>query len=195
MVDIETSIPKLDERIKGRQGYGLIQVVTGDGKGKTTSAIGTVVRTLGAGKRAAFIYFDKGGEHYMERRVFDQLKVAWWAFGRDRIDPTTGRFDFSVTEEDREFGRQGLAKARELFGTGIYDLIVLDEVNSSTSLGFVDEAEVLALLDAKPDNLELILTGRNAPESFKEKAHLVSEVTLRKHYFYSGVKAREGLDF
>ncbi len=195
MIETITTPPKLDERIKGREGYGLIQVVTGDGKGKTTSAIGTVVRTLGAGKKAAFIYFDKGGEHYMERRVFDQLKVAWWAFGRDRIDPKTGQFDFSVTEEDREFGRQGLAKARELFGTGIYDLIVLDEVNSSTSLGFVDEAEVLALLDAKPDNLELILTGRNAPESFKEKAHLVSEVTLRKHYFYSGVKAREGLDF
>ena len=82
-----------------------------------------------------------------------------------------------------------------MFAVGDYDLIVLDEINSSTALGFVDEVEVLALLDAKSDNLELILTGRNAPESFKEKAHLVSEVTLRKHYFYSGVKAREGLDF
>lgn len=196
---------KLDERIKGRQGYGLIQVVTGDGKGKTTSAIGSIVRTIGAGKKAAMIYFDKGGEHYMERKVFDQLKVVdherglgrveWWAFGRDRIDPVTGRFDFSVTEEDRELGRAGLAKVIELIELDTYDLLVLDEINSSCALGFVNEQDILDLLEKKPDRLELILTGRNAPESFKEKAHLVSEVCLRKHYFYSGVKAREGLDF
>ncbi len=189
-----TTPPKLDERIKGREGYGLIQVVTGDGKGKTTSAIGSVIRTLGAGKKPAWIYFDKGGEHYMERTVFDRLGVEWWAFGRDRIDPVSGRFDFSITDEDREFGRAGLEKARALFLED-YDLIVLDEVNSSTALGFVDEGDVLQLLNEKPDKLELILTGRNAPGSFKEQAHLVSEVVLRKHYFYSGVKAREGLDF
>lgn len=197
--------PELDERIKGRQGYGLIQVVTGDGKGKTTSAIGSVVRTIGAGKRAAMIYFDKGGEHYMERKVFDALaaagherglgRVEWFAFGRDRIDPQTGRFDFSVTDEDRAFGAAALAKARELFQSDRCDLLVLDEVNSSCALGFVDEREVLDLLEEKPERLELILTGRNAPESFKEKAHLVSEVVLRKHYFYSGVKARKGLDY
>lgn len=187
--------PILDERIKGRQGYGLIQVVTGDGKGKTTSAIGQVVRTIGAGKRAAFLYFDKGGEHYMERKIFDQLGVDWFAFGRDRIDPVSGRFDFSITDEDRAFGRFGLFKALEIMTSDEYDLLVLDEVNSSCALGFLDEASVLALLDKKPDRLELILTGRNAPESFKQKAHLVTEVKLIKHYFYSGVKAREGLDY
>ena len=187
--------PVLDERVKGHEGYGLIQVVTGDGKGKTTSAIGSVIRTIGAGKKAAFIYFDKGGEHYMERKVFDKLGVEWHAFGRDRIDPKTGRFDFSITEQDRELGRAGLVKAREIIQSDLYDLLVLDEINSSCSLGFVDEAEVLALLEEKPDRLEMILTGRNAPESFKVKAHLVSEVVLRKHYFYSGVKAREGIDY
>lgn len=197
--------PELDERIKGRQGYGLIQVVTGDGKGKTTSAIGSIIRTIGAGKKAAMIYFDKGGEHYMERKVFDRLavedherglgRVEWFAFGRDRIDPVTGRFDFSITDEDRELGRQGLAKALALAQSDLYDLLVLDEVNSSCALGFLDEQAVLDLLEKKPARLEMILTGRNAPESFKEQAHLVSEVCLRKHYFYSGVKAREGLDF
>ncbi len=195
MENTVSGAPELDERIKGRQGYGLIQVVTGDGKGKTTSAIGSCVRTVGAGKRAAFLYFDKGGEHYMERSVFDQIGVDWFAFGRDRIDPVSGRFDFSVTDVDRKLGAEGITKARELFANNVYDLIVLDEVNSSTALGFLDEAEVLKLLDQKPDKLELILTGRNAPESFKTKAHLVSEVVLHKHYFYSGVKAREGIDF
>ena len=196
--------PVLDERIKGRQGYGLIQVVTGDGKGKTTSAIGQCVRTVGAGKRVAIIFFDKGGEHYMERKVFDAFavedherglgRVEWWAFGRDRVD-ASGRFDFSITDEDKEFGRQGLAKALELVQSDRFDLLVLDEVNSSTALGFLDEQAVLDLLEKKSEKLELILTGRNAPESFKQKAHLVSEVILRKHYFYSGVGAREGLDF
>jgi len=187
--------PILDERVKGHKGYGLIQVVTGDGKGKTTSAIGSVIRTIGAGKRAVFLYFDKGGEHYMERKVFDTLGVPWFAFGRDRINPVSGRFDFSITDEDRELGRQGLIKALELIQSDLYDLLVLDEVNSSCALGFLEEQAVLDLLEKKSDKLEIILTGRNAPESFKQKAHLVSEVVLRKHYFYSGVGAREGLDF
>ncbi|MEK9130627.1 MAG: cob(I)yrinic acid a,c-diamide adenosyltransferase, partial [Patescibacteria group bacterium] len=121
-------------------------------------------------------------------------RVEWWAFGRDRVD-ASGRFDFSITDEDKEFGRQGLAKALELVQSDRFDLLVLDEVNSSTALGFLDEQAVLDLLEKKSEKLELILTGRNAPESFKQKAHLVSEVILRKHYFYSGVGAREGLDF
>lgn len=190
-----TDQPILDERIKGHKGYGLIQVFTGNGKGKTTAAIGQCVRTVGAGRRVAIIFFDKGGEHYSERKMLERLGIEWHAFGRDRIDPVSGRFDFSVTEEDRELGRQGLAKALELTKSDLYDLLVLDEVNSSCALGFVDEAAVLALLEEKSEKLEIILTGRNAPESFKQKAHMVSEVVLRKHYFYSGVKAREGLDF
>jgi cob(I)alamin adenosyltransferase len=185
----------LDERIKGRRGYGLVQVFAGNGKGKTTAAIGSAVRTVGAGKRAAFVYFDKGGSHYTERAVLDRLGADWFAFGRDRIDPVSGRFDFSVTDEDRRLGAAAIAKARELFASDAYDLLVLDEVNSSCSLGFVDEAAVLALVAEKPDRLELILTGRNPPSSFLDAAHLVTDMTLRKHYFYSGVPAREGLDY
>jgi len=187
--------PKLDERIKGHKGYGLIQVVTGDGKGKTTSALGQAMRTSGAGKRAAIIFFDKGGDHYSERSELEKLDIDWFAYGRDRIDPKTGAFDFSVTDEDKRLGSEGLEKVRELMLAGAHDLIVLDEINSSTDLGFCSEVEVLKLMDAKPETLELVLTGRNAPTSFKEKAHLVTEVKLVKHYFYSGVKAREGLDF
>lgn len=187
--------PILDERIKGRAGYGLVQVFTGDGKGKTTAAIGQCVRTVGAGKKAAILFFDKGGTHYSERNVLEKIGVEWHAFGRDRIDPVSGRFDFSVTEEDRELGRQGLAKAFELIQSDLFDLLVLDEVNSSTALGFLDEQAVLNLLEKKSDKLEIILTGRNAPQSFLNAAHLVTEMKLIKHYFYSGVKAREGLDF
>lgn len=193
--DHEGIVVASDESIKGRSGYGLIQLFTGNGKGKTTAAIGEIVRTVGAGKRAAIIFFDKGGTHYMERPVLEKLGVEWFAYGRDRIDPVTGRFDFSVTEEDRRLGEQGLEKIRELFKSDSYDLLVLDEINSSADLGFVSAQNVLSLLNAKPDRLELVLTGRNAPQAFLDHANLVTEMRLRKHYFYSGVKAREGIDY
>ncbi len=183
-----------DDEIKGREWFGLIQVFTGNGKGKTTAAIGEIVRAVGAGKRAAIIFFDKGGEHYMERAVLERLEVPLFAYGRDRIDPS-GRFDFSITDEDRRLGAEGLAKAKELLESDQWDLLVLDEANSSTDLRILSETDVLALIDQKPDRTELVLTGRNAPPSFLKRAHLVTEMRLRKHYFYSGVKAREGLDF
>lgn len=184
-----------DESIKGREGFGLVQVFTGNGKGKTTAAIGEVVRAVGAGKRAAVIFFDKGGTHYSERSMLEQLGVPWFAFGRDRIDPVSGRFDFSITDEDRRLGSEGLTKAQALVLSDTYDLLVLDEINSSTDLGFLSEQDVLTLIEQKPDHVELVLTGRNAPQSFIDRAHLVTEMRLRKHYFYSGVRAREGLDF
>ena len=184
-----------DDLIKGRQGYGLIQILTGNGKGKTTAAIGEIVRMVGVGKRAAIIFFDKGGEHYSERSILEKLGVEWFAYGRDRIDPVTGRFDFSVTDVARTLGEQGLEKARELFQSDQYDLLVLDEINSTTDLGMLSVGSVLSVLDQKPDRLELVLTGRNAPQAFLDRAHLVTEMRLRKHYFYSGVKAREGVDY
>ena len=76
-----------------------------------------------------------------------------------------------------------------------YDLIVLDEINSTTDLKIIELGQALSLLDNKPDQTELILTGRRAPQEFLDRAHLVTEMTLQKHYFYSGVKAREGLDY
>ena len=184
-----------DDSIKGREGYGLVQLFTGNGKGKTTAAMGEVMRAVGARKKAAVIFFDKGGTHYSERAVLEQLGVPWYAFGRDRIDPVTGRFDFSVTDEDRQLGKDGLEQANNIVRSDTIDLLVLDEIHSAVDLGMVDEKDVLAFIDKKPEGLELILTGRNAPSSFIQKAHLVSEMRLRKHYFYSGVKAREGLDF
>jgi cob(I)alamin adenosyltransferase len=192
---IEGIVVAADDKIKGRQGYGLIQLFTGNGKGKTTAAIGEAVRAAGAGKKVAVIFFDKGGEHYSERAMLETLGIEWFAYGRDRIDAVTGRFDFSVTDEDKALGSQGLNKAREILASNHYDLLVLDEINSSTDLGFLSEQEVLSLLDIKTDKIELVLTGRNVPQSFIDRAHLVTDMRLRKHYFYSGVKAREGLDY
>ncbi|MBU0646185.1 cob(I)yrinic acid a,c-diamide adenosyltransferase [Patescibacteria group bacterium] len=185
--------PQADESIKGRSGHGLIQIFTGDGKGKTTAALGEALRAHGAGQKVGIVFFDKGGAHYSERAALDKLGVAVAACGRDRLDPS-GRFDFSITDEDKQEGEKGLEFAKQMFAQG-FDLVILDEINSSVDLKIVALGQVLALLDQKPDNTELILTGRHAPQEFLDRAHLVTEMTLQKHYFYSGVKARAGLDY
>lgn len=194
----------LDERIKGREGYGLVHVIHGNGKGKTTAALGTAIRCVGAGKHVLIVYFDKGGSsHYSERRVLDGLPgITYAATGRDRIDPLTGRFDFSITDEDKAEARRGLELAAEslqplnlLTSQPPYDLVILDEINSTVHLGMLDETAVLDVLDGKRDHVEVILTGRNPPWSFLERAHLITEMRLERHYFYSGVPAREGIDY
>lgn len=184
-----------DPSIKGRQGFGLVQVFTGNGKGKTTAALGEAIRALGACKKVGIVYFDKGGNtHYNERAVLERLGVTYVATGRDRIDPVSGRFDFSIQPIDKDEARRGLDEARRMFAEN-YDVVVLDEINSTADLGMIALADVLALLDAKPDATELVLTGRNAHDAVLDRAHLVTEMKLRKHYFYSGVQAREGLDY
>ena len=192
---VEGIVVATDETVKGREGFGMIQLFTGNGKGKTTAALGEALRAHAIGKNVAFVYFDKGGTtHYSERKMLDQLGIRYVATGRDRIDAKTGRFDFSIQEIDRKEALRGLQETKRLFAQE-YDVIVLDEINSTLALGMLDEINVLELMDQKPDRTELILTGRNATDAVVKKAHLVTEMRLRKHYFYSGVAAREGLDY
>lgn len=189
--------PQCDDRIKGRQGYGLVQLIHGTGKGKTTAALGQAIRCAGAGKRVCIVYFDKGGtSHYSERAIIEGMaNVTYVATGRDRIDPVTGAFDFSVNDVDRAEAARGLQVARDALTSGEFDLVILDEINSTTDLNMVAAADVCTVIDGKRDNVELILTGRNPPQVFLERAHLITEMRLERHYFYSGVKAREGLDY
>lgn len=178
--------------------WGLVQLFTGDGKGKTTAALGTAIRAIAKGKRVAIVYFDKGGESHYSEREFIRTRVPeveLYPTGLDRIDPVTNVFRFGVTEEDRQEGMRGIEVVRRLLQEQRHDLLVLDEINSSTALGIIDEPIVLDVLATKPEGLELILTGRNAPQSFIDRADLVTEMKLVNHYFYKGVKAREGLDY
>jgi cob(I)alamin adenosyltransferase len=192
-----SDVPKLDERIKSRKGYGLIQLIHGHGKGKTTAALGQAVRCAGAGKKALIVYFDKGGvTHYSERAIIDQIDaIDYVATGRDRIDPVTNRFDFSITEEDKIEAARGIEVAKAALVSGMYDLVVLDEINSTQNLGMLTVDAVLDALTAKADATEVILTGRNPAQEFLDAAHLITEMRLDRHYFYSGVPAREGLDY
>lgn len=175
----------------------MIQIYTGDGKGKTTAALGLVVRAVGAGKKVAWVAFDKGGDHYAEREVLTRRfpEVGVYVTGLDRMDMTTGTFRFGVTDEDKAEGERGLGIVHDLFAKAEHDLIVLDEINISTNLGIVKEADILAILGQKPSDMEVVLTGRNAPESFVELSDLVTEMRMNKHYMQKGVKARPGFDY
>ena len=175
----------------------MLQVYTGNGKGKTTAALGVLLRAVATGMKIAVVAFDKGGDNYSERKIITKRfpEVDFFATGLDRIDPETKRFRFGVTAEDRREGERGLDIVRDLFSNARYNLIILDEINSSTSLGIIEEQRVLELLEKAPPNIELILTGRNAPKSFIDKSDLATEMNLVKHYFYHGTKAREGIDY
>lgn len=179
----------------GAEAWGKIQVFTGKGKGKTTAALGTALRAYAQGKKVAFVYFDKGGGHYSEAAILDKLEIPYFRTGLDRIDPETGKFRFGVKPEDKAEGKKGLDKATEWMMSGKLDVLVLDEICVSASLGIIETADVLKLIACKPQQLELILTGRDAPKDICDKADLVSEINIVKHYFYEGAPAREGLDY
>lgn len=171
----------------------MIQLYTGDGKGKTTAALGLVLRAVGAGKQVAIIQFDKGGERYSERTALERFpEVQAFVTGLDRREGKG--FRMGVTDEDKQEGERGLVILDDVLKQS-FDLIVLDEINTSTSLGIVDEQRVLDVLKNRPESVEIVLTGRNAPQSFIDLADLVSEVKMIKHYFYKGVSAREGVDY
>jgi cob(I)alamin adenosyltransferase len=177
-----------DERIskKTPKSEGLVQLYTGNGKGKTTASLGMAIRAVAKGIRVAIVYFDKGGIHYSERKVIVERfkgEIDFWGSGLDRIDPKTGRFRFGVTDEDKAEAERGLDVVRGILAKPEYGLVILVE------------RDVLDVIAAKPAKTELVLTGRNAPDSFRELADLVTEMTLIKHYFYHGTPAREGLDY
>lgn len=173
----------------------MLQVYTGNGKGKTTAALGLAARARGAGQKVAIVYFDKGGTHYSERKLFKELGIDYFASGLDRIDPKTGRFRFGVTPADIKEAKRGLSAAGKFLISKKYDLVILDEINSTVDLKMLKASEALKIIKHKPDKTELVLTGRNVPKEFLEIADLVTEMKLVKHYFYRGTRAREGIDF
>lgn len=170
----------------------MIQAYYGDGKGKTTAAIGQLIRAHGNGKRVAMIYFDKGGTHYNERNVFDQCGIPYFVFGRDRIDEN-GKFDFSVIDEDLKMAADAIEQLKKIENE--FDLIVLDEVLNAVRLKMLDVSMLDEYLDSKPSHLELILTGRGLPPEIELRADLVTEMKLQKHYFYKGIGSREGIEW
>jgi len=168
-----------------------VEIFTGNGKGKTSAALGVVLRALGHGLKAHIVYFMKGDYPYGERNMLALLpNVSFESFGHEYlIDPR------NVKEEEREQARQALAAARAAILSGDFDLVVLDEVNVAVAWKLLEVEEVLKLIDERPQKVELILTGRHADERLIQKADLVTEMVEVKHPFHKGIKARKGIDY
>jgi cob(I)alamin adenosyltransferase len=172
-------------------GRGLVQVFTGDGKGKTTAALGTVIRALGQGRKVYVVFFMKGDYPYGERQVLSRLSgVDIESFGSlEFVEPGKAK------PEDREQAGLAIAAARRAMLSGDYDIVVLDEVNVAVAFDLISIDEVLKLIEDKPYGLELILTGRKAAPELVKQADLVTECLKIKHPYDEGVGARKGIEY
>ena len=168
---------------------GYVQVYTGDGKGKTSAALGLVVRACGAGLRVYMGQFIKRGLYSEIRTLRDRFPdVRVEQYGRGRF--IRGRPD----ERDVQAARSGYEKLLQAIRGGNYDLVIADEIGSAVTSGILEEEDVLALLKERPAHVELVLTGRGVGRRVKARADLVTEMRNVKHYGDAGVKARKGIE-
>jgi len=172
---------------------GLIQIYTGPGKGKSTAAIGQAVRAAGHGLKVGLVTFFKDPEAfgYGEYKSLEKLGIKTFLFAKKHP-----HFYKELNTEDvcQECSR-GLDFIKELFRDSSWDMLVLDEINIAVRDGFLQEKELLSLLEAKPEKLELVLTGRGITGKIIEKADLVSEVREVKHPYRQGIKSRKGVEY
>lgn len=170
---------------------GLVEIFTGDGKGKTSAALGVALRALGHNLRVHIIFFMKGNYPYSERQILARLpNISFNSFGQNYfVDPN------NVKPEEKEQAKKGLDKAHEVIHSGNYDVVILDEINVAVGWKLLEISEVLQLIKNKPKSLELILTGRYADPRLIEVADLVTEMVRVKHPYDRGIKARRGIDY
>jgi len=168
---------------------GLIHVYTGDGKGKTTAALGLALRASGHGLKVIFIQFVKG-----DRDCGEHLFVACY-HPFEIVQLATGDSFTKPLEELRSEAEQTLAYAEEALLSGSYDVVILDEIFVATSKGLITTHQVLTLIDKKPDSVELVLTGRGAPREVMMRADYVTEMLMIKHPFVDGIAARKGIEY
>lgn len=176
---------------KHRLKKGLVQVYTGDGKGKTSAAFGLALRAAGRGLKVYVIQFIKGGFDYGELHIIEKLpNIKLATFGR-------GRFitDVPPSEEDAKLARQAFELATKVVNNGEYDIVVLDEINVALNLKMIGVDEVVQLIRNKPKHVELILTGRYAPLEVIKAADLVTEMREVKHPYTQGVPPRKGIEY
>ena len=176
--------------------HGYIQVYTGNGKGKTTASLGLAMRALGRSWKVLLIMFTKGGSNYGELNSFRNLSgsikenMVIVQAGLDRII-----YSSNMNSEDKKVITDGWEQAKNAIFQDEYKLIILDEINIAIDLGIIDVDEAVEVLKSKPDNMEIVLTGRNAHPKIIEIAHLVSNIEPVKHYWDIGVSARRGIEY
>lgn len=168
----------------------LILVNTGDGKGKSTAAFGTMLRAVARGWKVAVIQFLKSGDWMVgEEKIARDLGVDWWTGG----DGFT--WDSKDMEQSEAVAGEAWRIGREKIRSGEYDLVLLDEITYPMNWGWIDAGEVIATLRQRPANVSVILTGRDAPAALVEIADTVTEMTKVKHAYDRGVMARRGIDY
>ncbi len=172
---------------------GLVSVYTGSGRGKTTAALGLALRVLGWGGRVCVVQFIKGyseiGEARFAQKFNDRFVLKQFASSDDP----------SITENDlphrRASAQEALSFSETAIADGKFDLVILDEINNAMHYNLVDMAHVMKMIQTKPVHVEVVLTGRGAPEQIIEMADYVTEMKLIKHPFESGITARRGVDY
>ncbi len=166
---------------------GYVQVYTGNGKGKTTAAIGLSMRAFGAGLKVIFIQFMKG-RYTSEMKSFEKLGIEFFQGGRPEF------IIGSPSKEDIDAAVKTLDKAKKAVSSGMYDLVVLDEINVAVYMKLISEDDVIDLVKSKSEHTEVVLTGRYATERIINMADLVTEMKEIKHYYTKGVEQRNGIE-
>ena len=190
---------------------GYVQVYTGNGKGKSTAAIGLAIRALGAGKRVMFLQFMKT-QAYSEHKIIPEISpnLTLENIGKPFFIIKEGTMSeeelakwkdqavvFPPDQPPREYLElvaQGIVRVKKVITGGEYDVVILDEINVALHFGLVTWQQVKDLIDHKGESVELILTGRGAPPELIERADLVTEMREIKHYYTQGIQARKGID-
>jgi cob(I)alamin adenosyltransferase len=176
-------------------------IYIGDGKGKTTAAIGLAVRALGAGLRVAFLQFDKeesgSSERYHERRILRSLPgIDLFAFGNTRVLGLR-EFRFENNAGDFEEARRGLERAEQMLVDGSYDLVILDEILAAVHTHLLEPRDVTRLVDVydRERKCELVMTGHAMWPEIEQRADLVTEMRKGRHYFDKGIPAKKGIEY
>ena len=170
---------------------GLVEIFTGEGKGKTSAALGAVMRALGHGLRVYIVFFMKGDFPYGEQKIlcqFPNCTVERFGF-QEFVDPA------NVKPEEKEEARKALEAARKAMLSLKYDVVILDEVNIAVAWKLINVNDVIKLIQNKPEKVELILTGRYADPKLVELADLVTDMVKVKHPFDKGILSRKGIDY
>ncbi len=180
--------------MKEKGKHGFVIVYTGDGKGKTTAALGMAFRAIGRGWKVLMVQFMKGTWHYAEldtaKRLAPDLEIVPMGMGFYKILD-----DHHTEQEHREAATAALQFARDKMLSGEYDLLILDEVNNAVHTGLLSLDQVMQFLQAKPPDFNIVLTGRGAPPELIERADLVTEMREVKHPYQKGIFAQKGIDF
>ncbi len=168
---------------------GYVQVYTGNGKGKTTASLGLSLRAAGAGLKVFIAQFLKQGDYSEIRaleRFSDLIRIEQYGLGRF--------IKGKPTEEEIQAAQKGLEEVKEAMLSGEYDVIIVEEGNVAAACGLFEVQKLLDLISLKPDNLELVITGRGASPEVIDQADLVTEMKEIKHYYQKGVAARVGIE-